>query len=166
MCSKSLLSFLRFFYMNLVVNTGFNTTLNCRSEMYCTLIPKQIMEFMVSGGHWNTKWKRVYQERTMFAIQMQQWNHSLNVHLMNLTSMDVQNLSIKLEVSLMRQTSAKMFLSCLKTVFRISAITKDSTSRGKQHHEMSQALQNNEFWCVTWKNGSKWQKIPQICSQR
>ena len=25
-CSKSLLSFLRFFYMNLVVNTGFNTT--------------------------------------------------------------------------------------------------------------------------------------------
>ena len=50
----------------------------------------------------------------MFAIQMQQLNHSLNVHLMNLTSMDVQNLSIRLEVSLMRQTSAEMSLSYWK----------------------------------------------------
>ena len=50
----------------------------------------------------------------MFAIQMQQLNHSLNVHLMNLTSMDVQDLSIKLEVSLMRQTSVKMSLRYIK----------------------------------------------------
>ena len=46
--SKSLLSFLRFFYMNLVLNTGFNTTLSHQSEMCCTLIPIQTMAFMES----------------------------------------------------------------------------------------------------------------------
>ena len=49
--SKSLLSFLRFFYMNLVLNTGFNTTLSHQSEMCCTLIPIQTMAFMESREH-------------------------------------------------------------------------------------------------------------------
>ena len=57
--SKSLLYFLRSFYMNLVVNTGFNTTLSHQSEMCCTLIPIQTMAFMESREHWNTKLKTV-----------------------------------------------------------------------------------------------------------
>ena len=57
--SKSLLSFHRFFYMNLVVNTGFNTTLSHQSEICCTLIPIQTRAFMESREHWNTKLKTV-----------------------------------------------------------------------------------------------------------
>ena len=98
----------------MVANTGFNTTLTLQREIHCILILIQMMAFMVWREHWNTKLKRVYQERTIFVIQMEQCDCTLNAPLMNLSSMDVLNLSIRLEAPLMRQTYAEMSQSCLK----------------------------------------------------
>ena len=46
--SLLLMFFLRFYYMNMIVNTGFNTTLIRQSEMICTLIQIQMTVFLAA----------------------------------------------------------------------------------------------------------------------